>query len=134
KITNAVETIRSSLSVRTDRSWSLMAAMIDPTIELFRYRNRSTGEERVMSAEEAGALDDAADWNRGGGVQGGNELLELKGEQAVQLGIARQTVDNFDQLKQLYNLENVRTVEPNWALKLIHALASPGLAAFLLLL
>jgi membrane-bound serine protease (ClpP class) len=43
-------------------------------------------------------------------------------------------VDNFDQLKRLFGLDEVETVEPNWALDLVQALASPGLATFLLLL
>jgi membrane-bound serine protease (ClpP class) len=52
----------------------------------------------------------------------------------VQLGFAWQTVDNFDQLERLYGVDDIPVVEPNWALKLVHALASPGLATFLLFL
>ncbi|MCC6493721.1 MAG: hypothetical protein IT424_11965 [Pirellulales bacterium] len=133
-IAAAVATIRDSLAPRTEHSWSLMAAMIDPGIEVYRYRNKATGEERLMGGEEAAALADAGNWTRGAPLQEGNQSLEISGTRAVQAGVAWQTVDNFDQLEQLYNLDDVRNVEPNWALKLIHALASPGLAAFLLLL
>lgn len=134
EIIAAVATIRDSLAGRTDRTWSLMAAMVDPGIELFRYRNKTSGEERLLSGEEAAALADAASWTRGASVHAGNQPLEFNGATAVSMGVASQTVDNFDQLLRLYNLQNVRSVEPNWALKLIHALASPTLAAFLVLL
>ncbi len=125
-------TIRESLAPSTERSWSLLAAMLDPTIELATYRNKLTGQERLMSAEEAAALPDAVNWNRGAVLGGKNQSLSLTGAQALPLGIAWHTVDNFDQLKRLYGLKQVETVEPNWALTLVQALAHPGLAVFLL--
>jgi membrane-bound serine protease (ClpP class) len=47
---DTVANIRDALAKRADRPWSLMAAMIDPTIELFQFRSKATGEERLMSA------------------------------------------------------------------------------------
>jgi membrane-bound serine protease (ClpP class) len=87
-----------------------------------------------MSAEEVADLPDAASWVRGAALHAGNEPLALSGSQAVQNGVAWHTVDNFDQLKRLYGVDDIPLVEPNWALKLVHALASPGLATFLLFL
>jgi membrane-bound serine protease (ClpP class) len=130
----AVATIRDSLAPRTERSWSLMTAMLDPGVEIASYRNKVTGEERLMSAEEVAAMPDAVNWNRGAALAANNEALSLTGAQATAAGVATQTVDTFDQLKQLYALEDVETVEPNWALTLVQALASPGLATFLLFL
>jgi membrane-bound ClpP family serine protease len=129
-----VRTIRDSLAPRAERSWSLMAAMIDPGVEVFKYRSKTSGEERLMSAEEVADLPDAASWVRGAALHAGNEPLALSGSQAVQNGVAWHTVDNFDQLKRLYGVDDIPLVEPNWALKLVHALASPGLATFLLFL
>jgi membrane-bound serine protease (ClpP class) len=130
----AVASIRDSLAARTERSWSLLAAMLDARIDVANYRNKSTGEERVMSGEEAAALPDSVNWNRGAGLAANNAPLALSGAQAAATHLAWHTVDNFDQLKRLYGIERVETVEPNWALTLVHALASPGLATFLLFL
>jgi membrane-bound serine protease (ClpP class) len=130
----AVGSIRDSLAPRTDRSWSLLAAMIDPAVEVIRYRNKATGEERLMSAQEVAALADAANWVRGAPLVAGNEPLSFNGKQAAEIGLAWQTVDNFDQLKRLFGIDEIDTIEPNWALDLVQALASPGLATFLLFL
>ncbi|HYO24353.1 MAG TPA: hypothetical protein VEQ85_05330, partial [Lacipirellulaceae bacterium] len=130
----ALASIRGSLAPRTQRSWSLLAAMVDPSVDVAAYRNKATGEERLMSAEEAGALPDAVNWNRGALLAGNNEPLRIDGARAVTIGLATQTVDSFDQLKLAYGIRDVETVEPNWALTLVQALASPGLATFLLFL
>jgi membrane-bound serine protease (ClpP class) len=130
----AVGSIRDSLTPRTERSWSLLAAMIDPAIEVIRYRYKATGEERLLSAQEVATLADAANWSRGAALAPGNEPLVFAGKQAVDLGLAWHTVDNFDHLKRLFGLEDIETIEPNWALDLVQALASPGLATFLLFL
>lgn len=130
----AVAAIRDSLAGRTDRSWSLMASMIDPAIELFRFRDKVSGAERVMSPAEAAALPDAANWTRGAPVQPANEPLVLTGASAAQLGVAAQ-VDNFDQVRQRFSIQGeVPVVEASWALQLVEALRSPSLAALLLVL
>ena len=108
--------------------------MIDPNVELFQYRNKETGDARWMSVEEAADLRDAANWTQGATLHAGNEPLVLRGTKALDSGIAFQTVDSFDQLERLYGVSQVAFVEPNWAMKLVHALASPGLATFLLML
>jgi membrane-bound serine protease (ClpP class) len=108
--------------------------MIDPAVEVIRYRNKATGEERLMSAQEVAALADAANWVRGAPLVAGNEPLSFNGKQAAEIGLAWQTVDNFDQLKRLFGIDEIDTIEPNWALDLVQALASPGLATFLLFL
>ena len=58
----AVSTIRDSLAPRTDHTWSLLAALIDPTIELATYQNKATGETRWLSPEEVAAQGDAENW------------------------------------------------------------------------
>jgi membrane-bound ClpP family serine protease len=130
----AVASIRDSLAPRTERSWSLLAAMVDPGTEVYQYRNKQSGEERLMSGDEATALPDGPNWTRGAALQAGNQPLALNGAQAVKIGVAWNTVDNIDQLGRLYGVQNIPIVQPNWALKLVQALASPGLATFLLFL
>ena len=133
-VESAEISLRSSLADKTDRSASLLTAMIDPDVEVFQYRNKESGDARWMSVEEAGALRDAPNWTQGVALHAGAEPLQLDGTQALEAGIAFQTVDSFDQLERMYGLSDVDFVEPNWAMKLVHALASPGLATFLLML
>jgi membrane-bound ClpP family serine protease len=87
-----------------------------------------------MSAEETATLADAVNWNRGAALAANNQPLALTGAQAAQIGVAWQAVDDFDELKRLYGLNEIETVEPNWALTVVQALAHPGLATFLLFL
>ncbi|HMO85055.1 MAG TPA: hypothetical protein PKC18_09075 [Lacipirellulaceae bacterium] len=132
-LANVVTSLRASLAGKTEHSWSLLAAMLDGSIEIAVYRNKATGQTRLMSAGEATALPDAVNWTRGAAVGGANEPLSLTGVQAASLGLAT-TVDNFDHLRRLYGIEDVETVRPDWALTLVQALASPGLATFLVFL
>ncbi len=127
-------TVRESLAPRTERSWSLLAAMIDPGIEVFQYRNKATGETRWMNGEEAAGQEDFKAWQRGAPLVEANEALLLDGEKAEQLGLVWQTVDSFDALKDAYHLtEDPPVAKPNWALELIEALASPEFSVFLLM-
>lgn len=127
--------IRQSLAPRTERNWSLLAAMVDPRLELLAYRNRTTGETRWMSIEEVQTLDDADDWQRGEPLGPAGELLSLDGTRAEQQGLASATVNSFDELKQLYRFEEDPVLaKPNWALELIGALASPEFSVVLLLI
>ncbi len=134
----AVSTIRQSLAPQTERSWSLLAAMIDPGIELMEYHNKATGEMRLMSREEAAAWPNPTDWQQRQTLQEGNDpmaLLKLDGLRAQQLGVAWRTVEGFDQLKKIYGLqEDPPALKPNLALELVEALASPEFAVMLLMI
>ena len=126
--------LRESLAPRTERSWSLLTAMIDPGVELLDYRNKTSGASRIMSAAEAAALPDADAWQRGKPIQEALQPLEISGERALQLGLAWQNVESFDELKQLYSIADDPVVaQPNWALELIEALASPEFAVLLMM-
>lgn len=130
-----VASIRESLSAATERPWSLLAAMIDPGVELRSYRNKVTAEERLMSEAEASALADAADWSRGPEVMPAGEPFSLSGEDAAKQGLAAPTIDNFDQLRLRFGIDReVPVVEPSWALRLVQLLGSPSLGMFLLFL
>ena len=126
--------LSESLAPRTEQSGSLLTAMIDPGVELLDYRNKATGASRIMSAAEAAALPDADNWQRGAPIQEAAQPLEISGERALQLGLAWQNVESFDELKQLYSITEDPTVaQPNWALELIEALASPEFAVLLMM-
>lgn len=128
-------TIRESLGKRSGRSWSLILATIDPSVDLFSFQNTKTGDIRYFCDEEAKSQPDADDWKRGARVKPAGEALQLASNRAVELGVASHAVDNVDELKNMYGLNGyVRVAEPNWALELVEALASPGLAILLIVI
>ena len=129
----AAVSIRASLAENTDHSWSLLAATIDPDLELVTYQNTKTGEVRYMTGEEARDEPEPGDWRAGPRIKAAGEPLRLAANQAVELDVATHVVDSFDEFKHLYGFEtDPRVAEPNWALELVEALSSPGLAVLLL--
>lgn len=130
----AKTSISESLAPLSEQNWSLLSAMIDPTVELFQYRDKSTGEVRWMSDIEAAEQPDPAVWQRGEPLGEANQPISIAGDQAAKIGLARQTVESYDELKQVFRLtEDPPVAKPNWALEFIEALASPALAWILLL-
>lgn len=127
-------TIEGSLAASAGRSWSLMAAFIDPGLRLHRYTNRETGETAILSEAELAQQPSPDAWREDEPINPGQTVLTLTDEQAVDLGVAFARVDDFDQLKRLYGFaEDPPVVTPNWALELVEALANPWLAGVLLL-
>jgi len=130
----AIAAMQHSLAPQSGRSWSLLASMVHPEIKLLEYHNKITGETRLMSSKEAAAEVDAADWQSRQPVQEGDAPLAFDGKRAQELGVALHTVESFDQLKQLYGLqEDPLTAKPNMALELVEALATPEFAVLLLM-
>ncbi|MEN6450387.1 MAG: NfeD family protein, partial [Thermoguttaceae bacterium] len=129
----ARQTIRDSLSKAKGRNWSLWAAMIDPSLTVFRMK-RLGGEAEYFSDEELDGQPDRAKWQKDVMVTNPGRPLQLDGQQAADLDVAN-VVDNFAQFKQLFGLEDDPTlVEPGWADVLVRALATPGLAVLLLMI
>jgi membrane-bound serine protease (ClpP class) len=132
-IDDAVESIRASLAKNTNHSVSLLAATIDADVEIFSYQNIKTGEVRYFAPQEAAQQASPDDWRKGQRVKPAGELLRLASKRAQELGVATHLVDSYDEFKQLYGFESdPRTAKPNWALELVEALSSPGLAFVLL--
>jgi membrane-bound ClpP family serine protease len=131
----ATISIRDSLANNTEHTWSLLAAVIDPGVELAHYQNSKTGEVRYFSDEEAAEQPDSGDWVKKARIKPASETLRLPAKQALELAVATHVVDSFDEFKQLYGFEeDPRTAEPNWALELVEALSSPALAFLLLVI
>ncbi len=131
----AVETLRNNVAKPKSRSWSLMAAMIDPQLKVYRYTHKSTGRIEFFCEEEAEDQADPESWLQGQLVSKPGETLRLKPEEAEEFGLARNVVQDFNELRKLYNLENdPALVEPGWADTLIDALAAPAVAWLLLLI
>jgi membrane-bound serine protease (ClpP class) len=123
--------IRQSLAPHKGRSWSLMAALIDPDLEV--YRCTHLGEVDFFSSEELAQQPNPAQWEKGPKVSLHNVPLKLDGNQALQMRLANAVAANFGEFKQHYGLEkDPALVEPGWADQFIEALGSRGVAILLL--
>ncbi|MEX2186433.1 MAG: NfeD family protein [Pirellulales bacterium] len=131
------EAVRTSLAPDKGRNWSLVASLIDPDIEIYRYTRQ--GERDVLveyfSPEEAAEREDrdGQEWKRGEAIKPRGAPLEVDAALARQLHLANHVVEDFNQFKAIYNITD-DLVEPqsNWATDLVEALAHPGLAWLLL--
>lgn len=132
EIGDARQTISKTLAPRKGRSWSLIAAMIDPKLNVFHCQR--LGDSEYFCDEELQEQPDPAQWKKEALVSNPGEPLQLDGNQAERYHLANQVVDDFAGLKKYYGLQNDPTLlEPGWADTLIRALASPGVAGILLL-
>jgi hypothetical protein len=115
------------------RRWSVPVALIDPDLEVFRYQLQGTAVEEYFCEEELQQLPDPERWERGEAITRPERPLQLTGDKAESLGIARFAVENYDEFKRLYDLENdPELIEPSWADDLIDYLAQPHVAGTLL--
>ena len=126
------ETIRD-IARRKSRSWSLIAAMIDPNLTVHRYTLRGSDISEYFCQEELASQVDPASWEKGRQETTPGQPYRVEGLRAEKVGLARYVVANFDEFKTLYHLEDdPALVQPGWAEELIDALASPELASLLL--
>jgi membrane-bound serine protease (ClpP class) len=103
--------------------------MIDPDLEVAQYRQGGSGVTGYFSPTELDRQVDPAAWVKVEAVTRPGTALQMTGEQAYKMGVARYVVDKLHELKQVYQLEGeLTTVKPNWAFQLIDALSSPQLA------
>lgn len=115
------------------RRWSLPAAMIDPDLEVHRYTLEGTNVSEYFCEDELLEQTDPRRWTQGAKETQPEETLQLTGSRAAILKIARYNAENFDEVRQLYHLEDVpMSVEPTWVDNLVDTLASPEMAGTLL--
>lgn len=132
-------TYRESIAKPKQRTWSLGAAMIDPSLEVYRCRRAESKLIQYFSDAELREIEkeqpqDAPGWEKVAAVSQAGEVLRLTGENALEYRVARHLVADFGELKQHYGLEgDPALVEPSWAETFVDALASPGLAWLLLM-
>jgi membrane-bound serine protease (ClpP class) len=116
------------------QDWSLMLSMIDPDLTVSRYRNKKTGQIRLLSDEELRSIDAAEDW----GILGPLDTEQgLTGTKAEQLFIAKTIAEDMAQIKSYYQLEDMpRALQPSatdrWVERAAGFLASPFIAPWLL--
>lgn len=119
------------LARTTGRDYSPMLALVDPSVQLHRYTHALGNEVRYLTADEAAAQPDADQWRRAG------EPIEttrgISGLEAEELGLARGTAQNLEELKAMYQIEGeLEQMRPNWALSAVESLADPKIAWLLL--
>jgi membrane-bound ClpP family serine protease len=117
------------------RSWSLVNAMVDPELTVFRCtRPGETGyfcddELKQLEQERPGEKK----WQKGVQVTIPGEPFHTDGTDAVEkYRLANFTAESLDEFRQQYDLEELTVLEPGWVDHLILALASPGLSFLLL--
>ena len=124
-----------SIAAQKNQDWTMFAAMIDPEIEVGRYRNTDTGDVRLLSPEEWESIEDADQWKLLGVI---DTLDGLKPEQLKQMSIASNIIENASDIKTIYQLsEDPRTLTPSpsekWIESLASFLTSPAVASFLIM-
>jgi len=129
----AVRSIRDSLALKKQRSWSLPAAFIDPELKINKATQRETSQVAWFSPEELAGQPDKELWELGELLKPVGQPLALNAEKAEDVGLARAVVPNFDGIKRIYGIDKeLPLVERNWADYLVEGLASPGMALLLL--
>lgn len=133
EIDQARHFLSKQLAPRKGRSWSLMAAMIDPNLAVFSARK--PGDIEYFCTEELESQPDAAKWQKGQVITTPGVPLKLTGAQAKDYGLVNRIVDDFQQCKQFFGLEDdPALLEPGWAHFAVDWLASPFMALVLLLI
>lgn len=110
-----------ALAEERNRDWSLMAALVDPEVVVYRYTSTG-GAVRYFSTDELAEQANPENWQQGGEIDthGG-----ITGRTADELGLARYLAEDFEELRALYHLEGEpETIEPNWAHSFVESLAS----------
>lgn len=121
---------------RKYRPPGLVAAFADVRSPVYRYLRRD-GHMDYFTSDAAVEVEqrEPNQWCRQEEVVAANVPLQVGAERARDLGLARNVIEDFDQLKAMYGLEqDPALLEPGWVEDLIDALNSPGVAWLLLLL
>ncbi len=87
-------------------SWSIPVALVDPEVKIYRYSHNKRGLQQYATPDEISALPDANSWKQGDLVWEGGSPWRLSGSRGEEYGFVWHTVDNFQEFKQLYGLEN----------------------------
>jgi len=125
--------LKDDIAVKQAGDWSIAAAMINPDLEVFQYTHQKTGAVAYFSPEEAAEQPNPDLWEQGPPITTRGEPLQLDGNEAEQFGLARHLVNNFEDVKTVYGLENSpELVEPGWVSNLVDVLASDSVAWALL--
>lgn len=136
EIAGLVEGIRE-IAEKKYRSPALAAAMLDPAQKVFRYERNEEGfqEVRFLTEEEGKELQQENGWSEGRRISAAGELLQVDGTEALEYGLAWETVDSFAGFKRLFGLEkDPALLEPTWVDVLVEVLRSDVVTGMLLMI
>ena len=131
---DVVITMRA-LAESKGRPAALAEAMVDRNVEVFRVRNRDTGEVALMTEKDLAAADPQGErWEKLNLIVESQDdrFLEVTGTRAVELGLAQATVKDFDELLQRYQVtEPPEVIEQTWIDSLVYYLNQPWVTGLL---
>ena len=123
------------IAKRKGRSPALAAALVDPSVTVYRYTRIRDGLPDFLTPQDVADGPDPAGWQQGPEIGHRGQALQMTGEEAEQYGMARHLARDFNEFKSFYGLEgDPALIEPNWAHFLIDALRSPSISWLLLLI
>lgn len=124
----------NELGLAKGRDWSVLLGVMDLDQQVMRYREKTTGQIRLLTKELHDELADADNWILLGplGIREG-----VDANTAEQLYLARAITDDMASLQTFYQLkDSPRTLTPTiadrWVEKVAQYLASPFIAPWLL--
>jgi membrane-bound ClpP family serine protease len=125
-----------SLARARQVDWSLLMSMLNPELEINRYRHNQTGLVRLMIAEEVREQEDQDRWEKLGAVDTAEGLTATAGEQ---LSIVRSILNDEQELEAFYQLEESPEILETTKLdrnveRFASFLSRPGVAALILFL
>lgn len=111
------------LAHKREVDWSLLMALVDPKLAVFRYRRVNGIGERYLCNDEHESLADADRWERGDAIDMGTD--GISGEQAVSLGLARGLTSGLAEIRQRYGIqEEIQEAQGQWIIEAIQSLGS----------
>lgn len=124
------------LAAAKGRSPALAEAMVDMDLQVYRVRDRESGEIAFLSEAEIAAEEQPDRWEKVQLVlesQPG-KFLEINGRRAVELRMAQGNAENRDQLAERFELAvDFQVIEPNWVDTTVYVLNLPFITGLLLL-
>lgn len=130
-LTNVIQQVRI-LAEAKGRSPALAEAMVNRKAVVWRVRHRQTGEEKFLTV--AGLQGSDQPWEKLWLVEESSEekFLEVNGRRAVELQLARRTVENLPQLKEIYGLtEDPLVLRTTWVDTVVTVLNNPWVTGML---
>ena len=116
------------------RDWSIYQAVVDLDLGVSRFRERNSGQIRLLSNEEFETLEDPASWVLLGPI----DVREgIDANQAEQLFLARTILNDMNSVETFYQLEEepvelTPTFTDQWLDRVARFLSSPMVAPWLL--
>lgn len=123
-----------SIAELKNADWSMMMAMLDPGVTVTRYRNKQSGQIRLLGNEELLTLPDIGQWDPLGPIGMSDGIGAITAEQNQ---VARTIADNLEQIQAFYQLEQApvqlrQSPTDQWIENVAAYLASPIVAMWLL--